>query len=100
MMPMAAADAELALDVRRQQQLRCNDLGPKSRRVALQHPERAVEKFGARCVGAGTWVERCVLNDCRENVLAGGSQRLVVHARNRDLQRRLARTVAVLRLIE
>src|SRR4026209_2450513 len=100
MMPMTAAAAELPLDVRGPQQLRCDHLGSQSRRVALENAERAVEKFGARGIGAGTWVERCILNDCRENMLTGGSQCLVVHARNRDLQSRLARTVAVFRLIE
>ena len=79
-MPVTARDAELALDVRRQQQLRCDHLGRRSRRVALEDAERALEKLGARRIGARARVERRVLHDRREHVLAGGRQRLVVHA--------------------
>src|SRR5512145_135807 len=66
--PVAAADTELALDVDRQQQFRRDDVTAQPRYVSLEYGQCALEEPVPGRVGVRPGIERRVLDYGRQHV--------------------------------
>ena len=93
--PVPTGNTKFPLDVERGQKLSAADRGTQARRVALDDADGQSREMFALLFPAGLKRIRRILNDRRQDVLAGRRKRCIMNRRNRDLKDRLLRVLPV-----